>query len=301
LWLAYNGIVYRNPLEFANGPYSARAIEKKTSVPGSPPHPGTNNLPVAAAYFLKAGMFSVAEGNSQPSWLLLALLGCVVIALRGRQSSALLLLWAPMPFYMLSVAYGGVPIFTPTWWPHSLYNIRYGVQLLPVLSVSLALAFAYIANLVQTTAARAAVVLLALGFVVASYAGVRTAQPGCFREAWVNSRTRLQLEQDLAGMLKQLPPDSGLLMYLGDHVGALQEAGISLRRSINEGNHRVWKQPSDPDGLWERSLADPAQYTDFAVATEGDSVWEALQSRNLPVVARIEVTGQRSVTIYRTR
>src|SRR4051812_13694570 len=27
LWLGYNAIIYRNPLEFANGPYSARAIE----------------------------------------------------------------------------------------------------------------------------------------------------------------------------------------------------------------------------------------------------------------------------------
>ena len=34
LWFAYNGIIYRNPLEFANGPYSARAIEKRTAVPG---------------------------------------------------------------------------------------------------------------------------------------------------------------------------------------------------------------------------------------------------------------------------
>ena len=31
LWLAYNGIVYRNPLEFANGPYSAKAIERRTA------------------------------------------------------------------------------------------------------------------------------------------------------------------------------------------------------------------------------------------------------------------------------
>ena len=30
LWLAYNAIVYRNPLEFANGPYSAKAIEMRT-------------------------------------------------------------------------------------------------------------------------------------------------------------------------------------------------------------------------------------------------------------------------------
>ena len=39
LWLAYNGIVYRNPLEFANGPYSAKAIERRTqksAIPGTP-------------------------------------------------------------------------------------------------------------------------------------------------------------------------------------------------------------------------------------------------------------------------
>jgi len=37
------------------------------------------------------------------------------------------------------------------------------------------------------------------------------------------------------------------------------------------------------------------------VASEGDTVWQAVHARNLPVVARIEVAGQRPVTIYRTR
>ena len=58
LWLAYNAIVYRNPLEFANGPYSAKAIEQRTPVPGFPPHPGTHNLPAAGMYFLKSAEFS---------------------------------------------------------------------------------------------------------------------------------------------------------------------------------------------------------------------------------------------------
>ena len=301
LWLTYNGIVYRNPLEFANGPYSARAIEKKTAVPGFPPHPGTNNLPAAASYFVKAGVFSVAEGNWQAAWLLLALLGSLVVAIRHPRPAALLLLWAPLPFYMLSVAYGGVPIFTPDWWPHSLYNIRYGVQLLPVLAVFAALLSDHISGMARTALVRRAVVVVAVGFIVASYAGVWRAHPASFREAWVNSRTRLQLEWELAEKLKQLPSDAGFLMYLGDHVGAVQDAGIPLRRSINEGNHRVWKQPTDPDGLWERALADPGRYTDFVVASDGDSVWQAVHARALPVIARIEVEGQRPVTIYRAR
>ncbi len=177
LWLTYNGIVYRNLLEFANGPYSARAIEKKTAVPGFPPHPGTNNLPAAASYFVKAGVFSVAEGNWQAAWLLLALLGSLVVAIRHPRPAALLLLWAPLPFYMLSVAYGGVPIFTPDWWPHSLYNIRYGVQLLPVLAVFVALLSDHISGMARTALVRRSVVVVAVGFIVASYAGVWRAHP----------------------------------------------------------------------------------------------------------------------------
>jgi 4-amino-4-deoxy-L-arabinose transferase-like glycosyltransferase len=298
-WFAYNGVIYRNPLEFANGPYSARAIEKKTAVPGLPPHPGTNNLPAAAAYFLKAGLSNVAERSWQAAWLLLALVGTFV-AIRGRQSAAILL-WSSLPFYMLSVAYGGVPIFTPNWWPHSFYNIRYGVQLLPALAVFLPLPPAYLASRFPANAAQRVVAFLAIGFVVLSYASVWRATPVAYREAWVNSRTRLQLESQLAEKLRQLPPDSTFLMYLGDHVGALQMAGLPLRRSINEGNHRVWKQPSDPEGLWERALADPSQYADFIVTSEGDAVWQAVHLRTFPVFAKIEVSGQRPVTIYLTR
>jgi hypothetical protein len=301
LWFTYNAIVYRNPLEFANGQYSARAIEKKTAVPGFPPHPGTNNLPVAALYFVKAGEFSVAEGNWQTAWLGLALLGSVAVGLRDRREAPLLLLWLPVPFYMLSVAYGGVPIFTPAWWPHSLYNIRYGLQMLPALAVFLALAAWYGASAVRGLPAKWAIAALAVGFSVISYVGVWQAEPGCYREAWVNSRTRLQLEGELAEQLKRLPPDSSFLMYLGEHVGALQEAGIPLRRAISEGNHRVWKQPSDPEGLWERTLANPAGYADFVVAFDGDTVWQAVHELGLPVLARIEVAGQHAATIYRAR
>lgn len=300
-WFGYNALVYRNPLEFANGPYSARAIERRIAVPGFPPHPGTRNPAVATLYFVKAAEFSVAEGNWQRVWLLATFLGSFLLLFLDRRNTALLLLWTPVPFYTLSVAYGGVPIFTPAWWPFSLYNIRYGVQLLPALAVFLALAVYYGASRVPALLAKQAIALLGIALVAVSYVSVWRAQPGCFREAWVNSQTRIQLERTLAEKLRQLPPDASLLMYLGEHVGALQDAGIPLRRTINEGNHRVWKEPSDPDGLWEQSLADPARHTDFVVAFEGDPVWQAVHDRDLPKEAIIGVNGQHTATIYRSR
>ncbi len=301
LWLAYNAIVYGNALEFANGPYSAQAIEKRTAVPGLPPHPGTHNLLAAGQYFLKSAEFSVAEGNWQRMWILLGLLSAGFIAVADRRLAPLLLLLIPIPFYMLSVAYGGVPIFTPSWWPFSYYNIRYGTQLLPALAVFVALAAFYSLSFIKQPAGKLVVALAAVALVIASYTTVWRAQPVCFREAWINSRTRLQLESSLAEQLQRLPANSTLLMYLGEHVGALQNAGIPLKRTINEGNHRVWRQPSDPEGLWEQALQDPAKFTDYVVAFEGDPVWQAIAGHGMQAVAIIAVNGQRKATIFRSR
>jgi hypothetical protein len=311
LWIAYNAIVYRNPLEFANGPYSAKAIEQKTAAPGSPPHPGTNNIPVAATFFLKAGQLNVAEGNWGRLWLLLAVVGTIAASVpiwRGRIQAEgrvpplwpMLLLWVPLPFYTLSIAYGGVPIFLPVWWPYSIYNARYGLELLPAFAVFTALAVYCVADVLLTSRGSAMLAAALVLFIAASYAFVWRAQPVCFREAWINSRTRFALEHELASVFAKLPPDSTFLMYLGDHVGSLETAGIPLRRVIYEGNHRTWKQPSDPDGLWERALANPERHADIVVAFDGDAVSCGVNKHGLLPFAVIHVAGQPRTTLYTT-
>jgi hypothetical protein len=300
LWFAYNAIIYRNPLEFANGPYSARAIEQKNATTGSPSHPGSHDLPVAFSYFLKSAELNVAEGNWQKLWVALLLVGTLAILILDRRLWPLLLLWVPLPFYMLSIAYSGVPIFLPTWWPFSFYNVRYGLQLLPLFAVSASLPTYFLIRLARKRSARMAVVSAVLIMLTASYASIWRAQPACFREAWVNSQTRLALETELASELKKLPRDSALLMYLGDHVSALQQAGIPLRRTINEGNHRPWKTPSDQEGLWERALAKPSQYVDFVIAMDGDPVSLGAQKQGLSSMAVIRTIGQPAATIYWT-
>src|SRR4029077_3003456 len=246
--------------------------------------PGTHNLPAAGLYYLKSAEFSVAEGNWQRVWIVLGLLGAGVGGFVDRRLTPLLLLLIPLPFYMLSVAYGGVPIFTPTWWPFSFYNVRYGTQLLPALAVFVPLTVSHIGSWIRIPSARSALMAAGVGLVAFSYIGVWRAQPVCFREAWINSRTRLELETSVAEQLKMLPPNATVLMYLGEHVGALQDAGIPLRRTINEGNHRVWRQPSDPEGIWERALADPAKFADYVVAFDGDPVSKAVAGHELQAV-----------------
>ena len=306
LWLAYNAAVYRNPLEFANGPYSAKSIEQKTATV----NPAKGNLLAAGSYFLKAAELNVAEASWLGRlWLALALLGSLVAANSASRRAALLL-WAPVPFYALSIAYGSVPIFVPSWWPFAQYNVRYGLQLLPAFAVFVPLGIFF---LVQSAAklprlhgfsregTGMATVLAVLLFTVASYATVWRANPICFCEADINMKGRVALDHRLGEWIKSLPANSTLLMYLGQHVGALEQAGIPLRRTINEGNHRVWKYPVDPEGLWERALLNPAQYADYAIGFEGDPVWTTARDHHLTALVEIHTTGQPPAAIFQAR
>jgi len=307
LWLAYNAAIYRHPLEFATGPYSARAIEKKTGTI----NPAKDNVYAGSSYFLKAAELNVGEAAWQGRlWLVGAVLGSL-LAWFGDRGRAVLLLWLPLPFYALSMAYGSVPIFVPPWWPYSHYNLRYGLQLLPAFAVFIGLAVAFLVDLGKKfsgpSAGRgrgwgsAAAVLVFFLLVGGSYLEIWRAGPICYQEAAVNMHSRVVLEKELAVLLEKLPPDSTLLMYLGDHVGALERGGIRLRRVINEGNHRVWKQPEDPEGLWERALADPASHADYVVGFEGDRVWEAALGKHLPELVELHTAGQPRAILYQGR
>jgi len=301
LWLSYNAVIYRNPLEFANGPYSAKAIEQRTATPGAPPHPGADNLPVAAIFFLKAAELNLLLSNWHRLWLALAIVGTATVLLFDRRLWPLLLLWIPLPFYMLSVAHSGVPIFIPPWWPHSYYNVRYGIELLPMFAVFVALVAFWVMEFFRGGKAKA-IALAGAGILVgASYATALYQRPISFSEGWVNSRTRIALEAQLAKELQKLPLRATILMYLGEHPGALQQAAIPIRRIIYEGNHRTWVQPKDPDGLWERALADPPKYADYVVAMDHDAVDTGADKTGLTSIVILHVMGQPQATIYRTR
>ncbi|MGB0040632.1 MAG: hypothetical protein WBQ00_17160, partial [Terriglobales bacterium] len=65
LWLIYNAAVYGNALDFANGPYSAKAIELRVAAPNLAFH----NLWLGGLYFLKSAQITLAVGNWGRLWL----------------------------------------------------------------------------------------------------------------------------------------------------------------------------------------------------------------------------------------
>jgi len=107
-------------------------------------------------------------------------------------------------------------------------------------------------------------------------------------------------ETELAKQLERLPSRSTILMYIGDHVGALQRAGIPLRRVIHEGNHGDWKHALARTGMWEDALAQPGRLADYAVAFDDDPVARSARAHGLPSVVVVETLGQPRAVIYQT-
>ena len=298
-WFSYNAAIYGDPLDFARGPYSARGIEERTSKPGEARHPGDHDLGTAATYFVKSAELNQTEGPLEKPWIALTAAGVVLLLVYFRRLSAWLLLLIPLPFYALSIAYGGVPIFMPIWWPFSFYNVRYGLQLLPAFAVFLAAALYWCLLRIPQLRWRIAAVLAAFAFVGASYGFAWHDRPICLREAIVNSLTRIAFERSLADYLRFLPPNATFLMYIGDHVGALQDAGIPLSHVIHEGNHgnpAIWGK----EGMWQRALADPAKYADYAIGFGDDAVAKSAEAHHFPALLIIHTAGQPPATIYGT-
>jgi hypothetical protein len=295
LWLAYNAKQFGDPLDFMRGPYSAKAIDARTTKPGSPHYPGWHSMRVAALYFLKAAEMGVAPfrlGNLL-LWLSIAGTAIAVWKRRGAGIAAGLLLWIPLPFYAYSIAYGAVPIFIPPWWPHSWYNTRYGMEMLPVFALFLA----FLASWGAALAAKrwqqrgsawmigSLLLLIAVDSVV-----LMNGRPLVLQEAVANSKTRIPFERSLAEALETLPKQGLILMYTSEHPGALQQAGIPLKRTINQGDYYQWPG----------ALLHPAQSAMAVVAMDGDAVTAAVAAhpQGLTLVDVVCSTGQPCARIY---
>jgi len=294
-WLLYNARLFGDPLDFLRGPYSARAIELRTSPPGSNHYPGWYDMPLAFLYYRTAAALSCV-----PLWLsnvlfTVTLAGtALLVRLKRWGSAALLLLWFPLPFYAYSVAYGSVPIFMPQWRPNSYYNTRYGIELLPAFALAAAVALEFLLEKLKPTKENWVKPAIAVIFtlLVVNDAALVWNHPLIFQEAVVNSRTRIPFEKKIASDLAAMPGNARILMSLTDHVGAVQRAGLPLVRILNESDGNEFST----------ALNYPASHTDYVVAIDGDAVSKSVSQHpiQLTLVDTLCLPGQPCARIYRS-
>lgn len=296
LWLWYNQHFMGDPLDFMRGPYSAAAIEKKTSPPGAPHYRGWHNPGWALLFYTRTSQVDAAMWETGFALLVAAVIGLALVMrswFDGIQRAAILL-WMPLPFYIYSVAYGSVPIFIPQLYPHSFYNARYGMEMLPALVL---FGFIPVAAFERNWAAWTHPVAkimprIALGVAVLNSAAMMYFVPLVLKEGMVNATTRVPFETAIARQLESLPKGVPILMHNSDHVGAIQQAGIPLKQTLNE---------SDRDS-WQAALAAPADKAAYVVAIQGDPVDDAVKKHpeNLTELTMLHTTGQPPARIYKS-
>lgn len=311
LWLSYNAVYQHDWLDFLRGPYSAAAIERKSTPPGAQHYRGWHNPLWALIYYVRTAQADAAAWETGFALTLAAAWGAWLLWKR-KAMRIVLLLWLPLPFYVYSLAWGSVPIFIPQIYAHAYYNTRYGMELLPALAIGTVCALAWLFDRVKPTRPKlaegiyfASLLLIVLngiammgtvGTVLERVTGHTpewlAAPPLVFQEGVVNSRTRIPFERMLARELLHAPPGSIIMIDTTDHIGAVQTAGLSLKSLIS---------PLDSQSF-DRAKEAPARYANLVIALDGDPVAKAVAAHP-EGLAEIEIlcqTGQPCAHLYRS-
>jgi len=308
LWFWYNHHFEGDWLDFLRGPYSAKQIERRTAPPGQH-YRGWHNIGWAALFYTRTAQIDAAAWETGFALMAAALYGLwlsfkrrATTAVRARAESFSWLFWIPLPFYIYSIAYGSVPIFIPQLWPHSYYNARYGMELLPALAIFAALSaerFELWLKTLTSNTARPAVSLAtrfwqpaAMLLCVANCIAMMYFIPPVLKEGIVNSKTRISLERNLAIALEEMPANVPVMMSLTNHVGAVQTAGRTLRGMVSEND----------DQDWQIALKDPARHAAYVIAVVGDPVDKAIAAhpQGLGEIEVICTTGQPCAHVYQS-
>ncbi len=279
LWLMHNRWYFGDPLYFYRGPYSALAIQGKAN------YPGKGDWGAAARYFFEAGRLIAG-------WpALLAGMAGVLIGIVRKAFWPLLFLALPPFFYVWSIHSSGTPIFVPTLWPHSFYNTRYALALLPLIALG-ASALVHSLRPFGMLAAIGAVAVTLSPFLIHP-----SEHPVTWREAELNSRARRQWVSEAAAFLGSAAgPHETFFTSFGDLTAIFRTLGVPLNDTLTGDNEVEW------DGAVARP--DLFLHTDWAVVEGGDAVQGVIDKARLhgpryELARRITVKGAPAIEIYR--
>jgi hypothetical protein len=278
-WLAHNRYYFSNALEFYNGPYSAASIYRRQLEQGGFKYPGDHDWFAALHYYFAASRWVAG-------WPLL-ILGAAgtAVALARRAGWALLFLLLPPLFYVWSMHSSGTPIFVPDLVPHSLYNTRYALAVVPFAAFAAGALVTLVPGWFQVKTS------IVLALAITAIWGFSGSSSISWKESQVNSEVRRDWTVQAANFLaREYRPGSGILCPFGDLTGVLREAGIPLRENLHEGN----------GAAFDAAMARPdlLLHEEWGLAFSGDAVDAVLRKAGYILRRQIVVKGAPMVNIY---
>ncbi len=293
LWLLHNAYRFSNPLEFYNGAFSARAIYAHQLATTAFPYPTDGKLLLSAQYYVED--LKLVFGAWPLELAVLGLMAYILHRPSWARGSAAFLFLVPLPFYVNALAYAAIPLYVPTLFPFTYYNLRYGAEMIPALAVFAGfvlpralprpwryrlLAF-FVAGLVLQCG-----VLLSGGaerLVVA-------------REGILNTPCRSERQQAIIRFLRQHYDGGRVLVAGGKWPCVMPEVGIHFRNTISDANREYWRQLRTDAGNW----------VGWIIRGDGDPVDELMRAypqafAKFELLEKDSSSKEGSVEIYRKR
>jgi len=291
LWLVHNGLRFGNPLEFYNGQYSAKAIYAHQISTTGFRYPTDGSLLVSARYFLEDCRLTI---GALP--LELALLGLIAWVVdsseRGRRAAALLLL-TPLPFYVHSMAHASIPLYVPTLFPNTYYNLRYGLEMLPAVAIFPSFLLAPCLSR-RVRGALLATIVAALGVQAISTVSRGASELVVVKEGILNTPCRSPRQQTIIRYLRQYYDGRLIIVSAGKWPCVNPELGIPFRNTLSEANREQWQS-------LERGVG-PA--VGWIIRGDGDRVDQLMRAYpqafgDFELAEQLVEPGEGSVQIYR--
>jgi len=290
LWLLHNAYQFGNALEFYNGPYSAKAIYDHQVATTAFRFPTDGSIDVSARYFLEDLKLVIGVGP-----LVLALLGLIAWAASEpdrRRRAVVLLLLVPLPFNVQAMAHSAVPLYVPTLFPNTYWNLRLGMEMLPAAAIlpSFLLIPGLPRRLHRLLLAGLLIIVVGQAALIASHGAGTLA---IAKEGILNTPCRSKRQQAVIRILRERYDGGNVLIATGKWPCAMREVGIPFRKTLTGSSRR----------FRNRLRTEPAKWVEWIVRGDGDDVDILMRAypasfRDFEEIFQATFPGEGSVEIY---
>ncbi len=240
IWIMWNLLIFKDPLYFIYGPYSAHAQQEQLASAGNLATKGD------LLFSIKIYLYALSY-NSNTFILFLGFVGAVVFWMDKKIKTSIKIaasaLFAPLIFNILALYMGQSVLFIQGLSGNTWFNARYGIMLMPSLAV-------FIGYLVYRANRFKYVLLGLMAFVLFfSFANMDAVT---IDDARVGSSQKNVSE--VSGWLRENAKDKEgfILISAASHDAIIFSSGLPMKRFIHEGTGIYWTAGTTQPGYWAR-------------------------------------------------
>ncbi len=239
LWVLWNLLIFKDPLYFIFGPYSAYIQQEQLQIAGNLATKG--NL----LFSIKVYLYSVAY-NTNTFIALLGAMGAIVFWLDKRISTSIKIaataLFAPLIFNILALYLGQSVLFIQGLSGNTWFNARYGIVMMPSIAI-------FVGYLVQKAEKLKFVLIGLMAFVL--FFSFANFDAVTIDDARVGSSQKNVSE--VSGWLRDNAKEDGfILISAASHDAIIFSSGFPMKKFIHEGTGKYWESATVAPDRWAR-------------------------------------------------